>query len=464
MAATPTELLADFITGTRFEDIPQEALATGRNSLLDASGVGLAGSASKGAKALNDVLAAYATDDGAPVIGTALKLPAPFAALANGNTIHADDFDDTLAADPKAKGYHGSTHPTGPLLSAMMAICYNSKVKGRDFVTAYHIGVEIMAKLNSALGARSFAAGFHPTALMSAFGAVAAVAKLKALDKATVATALGIAASHACGLRANFGSMMKPYHPGHGAMSGLLAAEMAAGGFTSAADAIGGEIGFLNAFGDEIDMAPLQALGSPWAIIDPGMWIKPFPSGNLTHPGMSRLRSFLEKNDAKPEDVVKLGVQTKQSIYDTLIHHHPKTGLQSKFSMEFCLVKILIDGGLGLDDFSDSVVQRPEIQEMLANTTYTPFPDDEAKAKGYANYTTLITFTLKDGREFTERSDYGKGSSHDPLTYDEAADKARRCADYRQWPAKKFDLLVEGWRNVENVGDMRHIIENLFEG
>ncbi|MBL22935.1 MAG: MmgE/PrpD family protein [Rhodospirillaceae bacterium] len=462
MSANPTELLARFAANAKYEDLPDKALDLGRSSLLDASGVGLAGSASKGAAALNGVLSAYATEDGCPVIGSDLKLPAPFAAMANGNTVHADDFDDTLRADPLAKGYHGATHPTGPLLSALLSLTHTRKTSGKEFLIAYHVGVEFMAKINSALGPRSFASGFHPTAIMSAFGATAAAAKLKGLDEETLATSIGICASHACGLRANFGSMMKPYHPGHGAMSGLLAAEMAGGGFTASADAMGGPIGFLNAYGGSIDMAPLERLGDPWAIVDPSIWIKPYPSGNLTHPAMSNLRRFLEENDAKPEEVEKLSIQTKQSIYDTLIHHHPKTGLQSKFSMEFCLVKILIDGYLGLDDFSDEVVQRPEIQAMLANTKYTSFPDDEGKAKGYENYTTLVTFTLKDGREFTERADYGKGSHLDPMTYEEVADKARGCADYKGWPKDKFDALVDGWARIDDIEDVRDVTQHLF--
>ncbi|MDA0239235.1 MAG: MmgE/PrpD family protein [Proteobacteria bacterium] len=464
MAANPTQILAAFIANAKFEDLPQEALELGRNSLLDACGTGFAGSASEGGKTLNKVLSAYASKDGAPVIGTGLRLPAPFAALSNGNTIHADDYDDTLRADPKAEGYHGSTHPTGPVLSALLAVTETQKTNGKDFLIAYHVGVELMAKVNSSLGPRSFKAGYHPTAIISAFGATAAAAKLKGLSEATIGTALGIAASHASGLRANFGSMMKPYHPGHGAMSGVLAAELAAGGFTAAADAIGGEIGFLNAFGDSIDMRPFDDLGNPWAIVDPSIWIKPYPSGNLTHPAMSRLRSMLSDNDAAPGEVAKMDVQTRPSIYDTLIHHQPKTGLQSKFSMEFCLAKILIDGTLGLTDFTDEVVNRPEIQDVMSNLTYSSFSDEEADAKSYENYTTIIDFTLKDGRTFTGRADYGKGSHVDPMTFDEATEKARDCANFRQWPMAKFDALVEGWRTVESVADIRDVTKNLFEG
>ena len=464
MPNNPTEILARFVANAKYEDLPDQALALGRSSLLDASATGLAGSASKGAKALNGVLEGYASMDGAPVIGTNIRLPAPFAAMANGNSIHSDDFDDTLRADPNAEGYHGSTHPSGPLLSALMALTDKRKVNGKDFQIAYHVGMELMAKINSALGPRSFSAGFHPTAIMSAFGATAAAAKIKGLSEENIVTSLGICASHACGLRANFGSMMKPYHPGHGAMSGLLAAEMAEGGMTASADAIGGDIGFLNAYGDSIDIRPLEALGNPWAIIEPSIWIKPYPSGNLTHPAMSNLRAQLEKNDAKPEEVVSLAIQTKQSIYNTLIHHNPKTGLQSKFSMEFCLVKILVDGYLGLDDFSDAVVQRDDIQNMLAKTIYSPFPDDEGAGKGYENYTTLVTFTLKDGREFTERADYGKGSHMDPMTYEEVAEKARACSDYKGWPKDKFDALVDGWKNIDDCTDIRNVTQHLFEG
>ena len=463
MVENPTKLLARFITGIQYPDLPDMALVHGRSSLLDASAVGLAGSLSKGAKTLNAVLMPYKNKKGCKVIGTDIRLPAPFAALANGNTIHADDFDDTLAADPSAHGYHGSTHPTGPLLSTLLASIDSKKISGKDFLIAYHVGVEVMAKLNSALGPRSFAAGFHPTAIMSAFGSTASAAKLKGLDLETTETALGIAASHACGLRANFGSMMKPFHPGHGAMSGFLAVEMAAGGFTAASDAIGGDIGFLKAYGNSIDMEPLIALGRPWAYESPGMWIKPYPSGNLTHPGMSRIDEFLKKNEANRNEVCKLEIKTKQSIYDTLIHHHPKTGLQSKFSMEFCIVKILIDGGLGLSDFSDEVVQREDIQNMLGNTVYTAFPDEQGKSLGYENYTTIITFTLKDGRTFTERSDFGKGSAHDPFSYDETIEKAQRCADFRSWPQEKFYALVEGWKLVDEAPDVNDITQNLFK-
>ncbi|HAA91034.1 MAG TPA: MmgE/PrpD family protein, partial [Rhodospirillaceae bacterium] len=99
---------------------------------------------------------------------------------------------------------------------------------------------------------------------------------------------------------------------------------------------------------------------------------------------------------------------------------------------------------------------------MLANTKYTSFPDDEGKAKGYENYTTLVTFTLKDGREFTERADYGKGSHLDPMTYEEVADKARGCADYKGWPKDKFDALVDGWARIDDIEDVRDVTQHLF--
>ena len=131
MPDNPTKILARFVANAKYEDLPDQALALGRSSLLDASGTGLAGSASKGAKALNSVLESYASIDGTPVIGTNIRLPAPFAAMANGNSIHSDDFDDTLRADPNAEGYHGSTHPSGPLLSALMALTDKRKVNGK---------------------------------------------------------------------------------------------------------------------------------------------------------------------------------------------------------------------------------------------------------------------------------------------------------------------------------------------
>jgi 2-methylcitrate dehydratase PrpD len=458
-----THALARFIATLDFETLPDDLLTRGRLSILDALGCGLAGSVSDGAQILQHYLGQYRTADGASVIGTALHLPPPFAALANGQAMHADDYDDTLRSHP-ASGYHGSTHPTGPIVAALLAIAERQGCSGREWVTAYHAGVEAMAKINDALGERHFHSGFHPTATLSVFGAAAAASRLLGLSTDQTVTALGIAGSQAAGLRQNFGSMMKPFHPGHGAMDGLMAAELAAAGFTASDDILGASRGFFRAYGDDFDSAPIaEKLGNPWSFVEPGMWLKPFPSGMRTHPAMSQLPGILAKHQITPAAIRTLQVRTNAGVYNTLLHHNPQTGLQGKFSMEFCLAKIVLDGTAGLADFTDDVVQRRDIRAMMARIVYDTYAESEAVEQGYTTVTTLLTFALTDGRTLTERVDYGKGSQDDPMHYGDVADKVRECAAYRGWPADKTAVLITLVAHLEELESVAPLLAALTE-
>lgn len=460
-SANLTHHLTHFISTLRYADIPANVLALGQASLLDALGCGLAGAVSEGARLLQAYLLPAQIPQGSTVLGTALRLPPPFAALANGYAIHADDYDDTLRAAP-TEAYRGSTHPTGPVLAALLPVAERHGCSGRDVITAYHAGVETMAKLNDALGARHFQSGFHPTATLSVFGAAAAVCRVLRLSTAQTVTALGIAGSQAAGLRDNFGSMVKPLHPGHGAMDGLMAAELAARGFTASADILGATRGFFSAYGDGYDATPLvERLGRPWAFVDPGMWLKPFPSGMRTHPAMSRLPGLLAKHHITPDAIQTLHVSTHAGVYNTLLHHDPRTGLHGKFSLEFCLAKMALDGKAGLRDFTDAMVQRPDIRALMARVIYTAYTESEAQAHGYTPVTTLLTVVLTDGRTFTERVDTGKGSHDDPMTYADVADKVRDCAAYSDWPPAKAEALITHVARLETLPTLAPLLQAL---
>ncbi len=456
-----TRQLAEFIAQLKFEDIPQDVLTLGRLSILDALGCGLAGAISENAQILNSYLSSYCMPEGARVIGTDLRLPSPFAALANGNAIHADDYDDTLRSNP-ASGYHGSTHPTGPVLAALLPLVDRQDCTGEGFVTAYHCGVEAMAKINDAIGERHFHSGFHPTATMSVFGAAAAACRFLELSPTQTVAALGIAGSQAGGLRDNFGSMVKPFHPGRGAMDGLMAAEMAAAGFTASNDILGAERGFFNAYGDGFDPQPITThLGNPWSFSDPGMWLKPYPSGMRTHPAMSCLSGLLDRYGIVSRDIEGLEVTTNAGVYNTLLHHNPTLGLQGKFSMEFCLAKIILDGTMGLDDFSDEAVNRPDVRDVMQRIHYQVYSDEEARAGAYTTVTTILTFNLADGRLITERIDYGKGSREDPMDDQDVANKVQDCARYRGWPDVKTQALIDLVRQLDTLPSLLPLCQSL---
>jgi len=266
--------------------------------------------------------------------------------------------------------------------------------------------------------------------------------------------AFGIAASHAAGLRENFGTMMKPFQAGHATESGVVAADLAAIGWTAAEQILEAQRGFFHAYGGTYDPAAVgDRLGNPWTFQNPGVSIKPFPSGSLTHPGMTELSRLIQANAISAADVERVEVGANRNMESTLLHHHPKTGLQAKFSMEFCMAILLLDGKADQTKYTDAVVNRDDVKKMIDRVRF--YVDPEAEKTGYDKMTTILKITLKDGRTISGRADYGKGSPINPMSYDEVADKFRGCAAFAEWPSAKANQVIEMVRKLEDIPDVR---------
>jgi 2-methylcitrate dehydratase PrpD len=305
-----------------------------------------------------------------------------------------------------------------------------------------------------AIAPRHYGEGFHSTGTMGTFGAAAAVAKLRGFDAERATRALGIAGSQAAGLRENFGTMMKPFHAGRAAEVGVISGDLAALDWTATDKILEAPRGFFRAAGGGFDLAAISGkLGKPWTFLDPGISIKPHPSGSLTHPGMTELRRIIHENNIQAADVERLEVGTNRYMPTALIHHKPQNELQAKFSMEFCMASLLLYGKAGLNEFTDEVVRRPEVQSMIARVAFGVHP--EAEAAGYNKMTTILTLHLKDGRKLTGRADFGKGSPANPMTYDEVAEKFLDCASFAKFPSDKSKKIVEMVRKLEGVADIR---------
>ena len=432
-------------------------LELGKKSILDGLGLALAGSVAKSGGIIRRHLQGLKTGvQAAAVLGTNLRLPARFAAFANGTAVHADDYDDTQLAVAKDRVYGLLTHPTAPALPSTLAVAERDGRSGQDFLTAYHVGVEVECKIAEAINPRHYQHGFHSTATCGALGAAAGVANLVGLSVDQTRTCLGIAGSLAAGLRENFGTMMKPFHAGRAAESGVLAAEFAALGFTATPIVLEAGRGFFRAAGGGYDeTAILGTLGKPWTFANPGVSIKPHPSGSLTHPGMTTMLALIRKHDIKPEQVVSVKVGTNQNMPNALIHHRPTTELQAKFSMEFCMAILLLERKGGLNEFTDEIVNRPDVQAMIRKVDFGVHP--EAEAAGYDKMTTILEITLTDGRVIRDRADFGKGSPANPMSYDEVADKFRECAAYSRWPKTKAEQVVEMVRHLDEVRNVREL-------
>ena len=446
-----TRYVAEFIVNTKFEDIPAEVIALGSKTLLDGFGLALAGSASVVAPVVRQYIATLGTTGkSSTIVGTAMKAAPRFAALANGVSIHADDYDDTGSA----------LHVAAPVLPPAFALGEQQGRSGKDLVLAFHVGVEAASKIGDAILPRHDREGFHTTGTMGSFGSAAACAKLRGLTVEQTAYALGIAASEAGGIRRNFGSMTKAFHAGHAAENGSVAADLAALGFTAAGDVLETPLGFYQAAGGGFRPdAIVNRLGRPWMFASPGDLIKRFPCGTIQQPVMDATLRLIAQHAITAAGVERVEVGGNQSNVNTLFRHRPATGLEAKFSMEFAVAILLVDGKAGLGQFTDASVRRTEVQDMVGRVKYYADPEFDRLGGSGAFQAVLeepaiIRIHMKDGRVLSARTEPAKGSPRNPMTYDEVADKFRTNAEFARWPRAKTESIITLVRSLERASTL----------
>ena len=284
-----TAKIAQFVADTQYEKIPPKAIETAKTAVLDCLGVALAGSKEEDARICADIARQENAREEATVFGQRLKTSALQAAFANGAAAHALDFDHSFTL---------MGQPTAPIIPAVFSLGESLGASGRQMLEAYAVGFEVTAKLAHSLR-DSKHDGWHAPSALGCFGASAASAKLLGLNLAQIQMALGITASMAGGIVANFGTMTKPLHVGLSARNGVLAAKLARSGFTANGQAIESGFGFYKVLHPTATPheEPLEELGRSYALLSDGIRIKPYPCGGLTHQAIDTVLGFKAKHD-----------------------------------------------------------------------------------------------------------------------------------------------------------------------
>jgi 2-methylcitrate dehydratase PrpD len=452
-----TAEIADFVAGARWSSLPPELIELSKKHILDCCGLALAGERAESGPIVRRYLATLGAGQGgaATVLGTGLRAAPRFTAFANGVAIHADDYDDTQLAVAKDRVYGLLTHPSVTALPAALAMAEASGRSGRDFMLAYHLGVEVETKLAEASNPRAYETGFHSTGLFGVFGAAVAAAKVRGLDAKSVRNALGIAGGEASGLRENFGTMTKPFQAGHAAEGGVAAADLAALGWTAAENIIEAQRGLFAATAGGFDSKAISGkLGKPWSFLTPGISIKPYPSGSLTHPAMDEMSRLVRTNNLKPQDVAAIRVGANKQMLNTLIHPQPTTGLEAKFSMQYCMAVLVTDGKAGLGQFTDAAVNKPGVQALLRRVDF--YNNPAADAAGADKMRSFIEIRLKDGRVINGAVvDYARGSPQIPMSFEDEKEKFRDCAGYGGLSAGVTEQIIARIQTLDRVDDIR---------
>ncbi len=439
-----SERLARFVAET--ENLPEEAIDQAKWAVLDTLGVTLAGSREESARTVADWLREQGGRADATVLGRGFRAPVADAALANGTAAHALDFDDVSLP---MRG-----HPSVPLLPAAIAVAEQAGRSGRDLLAAFVLGFEVEAKLGRAIGEPHYALGWHATSTLGTLGAAAACARLLRLDAGQTRMALGIAASLASGLQQNFGTMTKPLHAGWAARSGAFAAGLAARGFTADPRALEGESGFLRAMsgGAEIDLEPFAVLGEPFEITSSGFGVKLYPCCYATHRSLDAALELRERYRIDPAGIAAVRVEVSRGTLVPLRREPPATGLEGKFSLEYCLAAALVDGGVGLA-FSDEAVSRPAVRELMSKLRTSE--GEEAGAYPIGGYAE-VRIVLRDGAGHSLRVDAPRGDPSRPLSWEELAAKFRDCATGLLSPegAERSVSLVKRLGELPDVAEL----------
>ena len=451
-AVNVSERLARFVAET--EGVPEEAIAQARRAVLDTLGVALAGSCQESARSVAAWVREQTGRGEATVLVRGFSAPAPDAALANGTAGHALDYDDVSLP---MRG-----HPSVPLVPAVLAVGEKARSGGRDLLTAFVLGFEVETRLGRAIGEAHYALGWHATSTLGTLGAAAACARLLGLDARRTQVAMGIAASLAGGLQQNFGTMTKPLHAGWAARSGLVAAELAARGFTSDPRALDGESGFLRAMsgGAEVDLEPLADPGRPYEITSSGIGVKRYPCCYAVHRSLDAALDLRARHRIDAEDIAAVRVEVSRGTLLPLREELPETGLEGKFSLAYCLAAALVDGRVGLASFTNEAVLRPALRELMAKVEAVEGAEAGAfPIGGYA----AVRIALGDGTEYRLRVDTPRGDPSRPLAWDELAEKFRDCA-LIALPREAVERALGLVERLEDEPDVRRLTAALSGG
>jgi 2-methylcitrate dehydratase PrpD len=455
-----TAAAAAFIESVNYAAIPSDAVRIGTRCLLDGLGLFVAGSEEHSVEIIADEAEHTGGRPDALLLGRgSTKVPAPIAARVLGTAGHAHDWDDSQVSLDPAHVYGLLTHPTiPPLTSALVLAQKMGPVNGKTFMLAFLVGFEVECKISEWMLPQHYLRGMHSSGTVGTFGAYAAAAKLLGLRGDPLRSGFGIAASLAAGIRCNFGTMTKPLHVGRAAENGVTAALLAARGFTADPSALDGPWGFYAVHGGGVSAEKVsQEFGRVWSIVDPGVSIKPYPCGVLTHPTIDLMLKLVTEAGVQPDDIVSVHVYAGSNILNPIRYPIAANHLQAKFSLPAALAMIALARKAGKREFSDAFVASPEMQDMQKKITAEL--DPEIEKLGFDKMRSRIVLRLKNGQQLEGWADeHYRGGPENPLSDTELEAKVRSCCEGILKETAQSEL-IDTARSITALSDVTRLME-----
>ena len=428
-----TAALASRLTGLVWSDVTPEAATVAKQCVLDWLGVSIA---ARDEPLVRILLDEFAEGGEATIIGSQRRARLHDAVLINGALSHALDFDDVITAM--------NGHPTVPVAPVAIGLTEALGSTGREALLAFIAGVETECRVGRLLGPSHYAKGWHATATFGTFGAMAAAAKLLKLDDEQTRHAFGLAGTQAAGLKSVFGTMSKPLHAGKAAQNGLLAARLAARGFTSDTEILESDQGFAAVQSTSVNReAALAEPGQLFYVTD--ALFKYHAACYLTHNAIEAAAKLRAANGFRPAEVEAVRVHVNPGHMGVCNIVEPRTGLECKFSLRMTTALALAGEDTFQETlFSDATATRADLVALRRRVSVIP----DAGGPG-----STVEIELKDGRVLAETVDVARPVRDLGAQQAQIERKFRHLAEPAVGPAAAAQI-IEICRNLEATPDV----------
>jgi 2-methylcitrate dehydratase PrpD len=448
-------LVAEWVSGLRYEDLPSDVVESTKLRILDVIGLALAGAETPFGR--STIAAAKTLSPAGPsrIFGTGDAVAAPTAAFANAALSQALEYDDT----------HNESivHMSSPAVAASLALAGVRTVTGRDLILSIAVANEISCRVGSVSSGQFHRRGFHPTGLFAPFGIAAGIGKILGLDAQRLAWAEGTAGSCAAGLLECWvdGTQTKFLHSGFAAQSGLTAALLAEAGVSGPPKVFEGRFGL---FASHLQGPAVtrnygrisDGLGTHWESRNSSF--KPFPTAHVLHPYVSAILR-LRAQGLRAADVARIECPVAEFNVSIVCEpvaekRAPATQAHCRVCLQYTMAEALYAGSLGKNAYSDAMRLNPEVLELARKVDYAVDP----AFPGPGRFKGAVRVTLKDGRVLEEIEEYNRGSAENPM--DEAELRAKFDDNARGFlSAVQRDRLAQEVGRAENLPDARVLVD-----
>jgi 2-methylcitrate dehydratase PrpD len=445
-----------FVSELKLGDVPRAVVDKAKLVFLDTLGIALASSTMDFGKMAISVARKLGGANDSLLIGTASRVAAANAVIANGTLAHGLDYDDTLEEAVVHTG----------CCAGMTALAVGEAVdaSGAAVLEAAIAGTEVLCKVGLVAPGKFHARGFHPTAICSTFGAAAVAGKLCGLTIDQWVDALGLCGSQSSGIIEYIadGTWTKRMHPGWSAHGGVIATMLAKEGFRGPARVFEGTHGFFYSFGGKNDYRfdKMLELGKEWEI--PRLTFKSYPCGSISHPYMDCALKIKLKHSPAPEKIAEVVCRTAEGpvhrLWEPLADKQkPASSYGAKFSLPYSIAVMLVRGKAGLDEFSDEAIRDPKLLDLAAKVRYDldPAIDYPRHFSGH------VKVKMKDGTVLEENQPHPRGGFEDPLPPEEIEAKFRANARLAL-PPGKIDGIVDTVNRLEELPRISILSEKLI--